>query len=91
MRQRLPDDHLLVSQVEGFYYDSTDDDVYTQTRTSIVVSNMSGTVLDSFPIPSTTTTGAALQQGNANGSVLVHPNGNIYFFMLQSTGTTRYS
>jgi hypothetical protein len=73
-------------QVVGFYYDEKDNGLYVKTAGSVVVKALSGSPLRTFPLPTKTTTGAALTEGNADGSVLVGPSGAVYLFMEQGFG-----
>ncbi|MGH9105826.1 MAG: discoidin domain-containing protein [Acidimicrobiales bacterium] len=74
------------SQVVGFYFDRADQDIYVKTPASVVVANASSRVLHVFALPTETVRGLALQPGNANGSLVVGPRGDIYFFMMQGYG-----
>jgi len=73
-------------QVNGFYFDSSNDELYTKTTSSIVVTNSSGTVLDTLALPATDLSGHSLGVGNVDNAMLVDPNGNIYFFMQGGPG-----
>jgi len=83
----LYSDSSSSGQVNGFYFDSTNDEVYTKTSSSIVVSSISGTVLNTFPLPAADLSGHALEVSNVNNALLVDQSGNIYFFMLGGPGT----
>jgi hypothetical protein len=72
------------SQVEGFYYDPADGDVYAKTPSSVAVSSASGAPLEVLPVPTASTAGAALSEGNAPGSLIVGPSGGVYFFMFRA-------